>query len=58
MIIIICAWCSKKLGEYPGGEGISHGICQDCKDRTVKELNDERYLLQDNQRDLPGAKML
>jgi len=26
---IICAWCEKKLGEKEG-DGITHGICDDC----------------------------
>ena len=31
-IVIVCAWCGKKLGEKDGQgvEGTSHGICDSC----------------------------
>jgi len=37
-MIIVCAWCNKKLGEKEG-EGVSHGICPEC----ASALKDERY---------------
>jgi hypothetical protein len=33
----ICAWCKKDMGSKPGGDGITHGICDDC----VKKIEDE-----------------
>jgi len=35
---IECAWCGKPLGEGEG-EGISHGICPDCKAKVMEEIN-------------------
>lgn len=36
-LTVVCAWCGKYLGtkEGQGVEGISHGICEECK---AKEL--------------------
>ena len=28
-----CAWCEADLGERPGGEGVTHGICAPCAER-------------------------
>lgn len=38
---IVCAWCQKDLGEKDGGgkEGISHGICTECKDKLQYKSN-------------------
>ena len=30
MMEIICGWCNKSLGKKEGGEGQTHGICDDC----------------------------
>lgn len=37
MMIVICAWCGKRLGEKPPLEdkSVTHGICAKC----AKELN-------------------
>lgn len=32
----ICAWCGKDLGDRDWGEGVTHGICTECK-RTELE---------------------
>lgn len=29
----VCAWCQADLGEVPGGEGVSHGVCRACAER-------------------------
>ena len=31
----ICAWCNKDMGEIDGDgvEGVSHGICDECRER-------------------------
>ena len=26
----ICAWCGKDMGMKPGGEGVTHGMCDEC----------------------------
>jgi hypothetical protein len=33
--LIVCAWCSRYLGPLKGAEGVSHGICLDCKTREL-----------------------
>ena len=33
--VIVCAWCSRYLGTMKGIEGVSHGICVDCKSREL-----------------------
>lgn len=34
---VICAWCNKVLIEGDEKLGISHGICQSCKDIVEEE---------------------
>jgi DNA-directed RNA polymerase subunit RPC12/RpoP len=38
-MIRICAWCGKDLGENDAEpkEAISHGMCEDCRDKVVSE---------------------
>ena len=40
---IVCAWCGKYMGEKEGGdEGeISHGVCEECSGKFLKELDEE-----------------
>ena len=26
----VCAWCGRDMGEGGPGEGVTHGICEDC----------------------------
>ena len=26
----ICCYCGDVIGEKPGGEGVTHGVCSDC----------------------------
>jgi len=35
---VVCAWCGKELGFKEGNGGISHGICETCKEKVKKEL--------------------
>ena len=37
---IVCAWCSKDLGEKNGGgaEGVSHGLCEECFNELIAEV--------------------
>lgn len=36
---VVCAWCGKDLGEKEGStEFVSHGICEECKDKASKEV--------------------
>jgi hypothetical protein len=44
MIEAICAWCNRSLGTRDwANEGVTHGICQDCKKLELKKkgLEDE-----------------
>ena len=34
-----CAWCGKLLG-YKPGDGVSHGICDECLERLLEEGGD------------------
>jgi hypothetical protein len=34
---IICAWCKRDLGPY-SGEGDTHGICADCKQKILDSI--------------------
>ena len=43
--IIRCAWCNKDMGEKVIGDGseevvITHSICEDCKARIEKEIQE------------------
>lgn len=42
---VICAWCKADMGEKEG-EGVSHGICQECYDKEITKLKPEDSLLQ------------
>ena len=33
----VCSWCDKDMGEKPGGEGVTHGICDECIERIMAE---------------------
>lgn len=37
-----CAWCRKGLGTKPGGDGITHGMCQECADRMLADFRVDR----------------
>ena len=34
---LVCAWCNKVLKEGPE-DNISHGICQECRDKMYEEM--------------------
>ena len=38
---IICAWCGQDLGfkDGKGTEGISHGICANCRDKEFIKID-------------------
>ena len=40
-IEIRCAWCQKHLGtkDGKGTKGISHGICPECREKVLKEID-------------------
>lgn len=44
MLEIICSWCNKSLGfkDGKGRSGITNTICEDCKQKILKEVEDER----------------
>ena len=39
-LTVICAWCGKSMGtkEGHGVEGVSHGICKECFDKQIEEI--------------------
>lgn len=37
-IIIVCAYCQKRIGTKEGGEGVSHGACPDCHKKQLEEI--------------------
>ena len=45
MIIVICAWCGAQYDakSNPGHDGfsVSHGICELCKARVLREMDAE-----------------
>lgn len=40
----VCAWCNKRMknDERPPYGLVTHGICQECNDKVVKELEVSR----------------
>lgn len=40
MITVVCAECKKILGYKEGGEGISHGLCDECLEKQYKLLEE------------------
>ncbi len=34
---VICAWCNKDMGEKGGKAGVSHGVCEECLTKLLKE---------------------
>jgi hypothetical protein len=39
----ICAWCDGDLGERPEVQGVTHGICEQCKAALVGEAGLEEF---------------
>jgi len=43
--LIVCAWCSKKMGEkecpdaQPMDKPISHSTCPECLEKELSEIN-------------------
>ena len=29
-MLVVCAWCERSMGEKPGPDEVTHGICPDC----------------------------
>ena len=44
MLVIICAWCKKTIGEKDGkgATGFTHSICPECKAEVMEELNPQQ----------------
>lgn len=40
---VYCAWCGRRKREVPDCaiEGDSHGMCEECYDREMKEIEEE-----------------
>ena len=39
-ILTLCSWCNKVIKEGHEHFGISHGICKECHDEVLKEMED------------------
>jgi len=47
---VVCASCRKEMGikytdDLKMKDKVSHSICGNCKDKLLKELNDERDII-------------
>lgn len=40
MADIVCAWCGRKLGEKPGLDRTTYGICPACEEEQNKLLEE------------------
>jgi hypothetical protein len=38
MFIVKCSWCNREISRAPGKDGISHGICPLCYEKTMREI--------------------
>ena len=38
MFIVKCSWCNREISRAPGPDGISHGICPPCYEKTMQEI--------------------
>jgi hypothetical protein len=38
MFIVKCSWCDREISRAHGKDGISHGICPPCYEKTMKEI--------------------
>lgn len=39
---VVCAWCGKNMGKKKGIEGTTHGMCQECYDKEIKKMENEK----------------
>jgi hypothetical protein len=44
---VICAWCTKTMEVKEihcesSESGVTHGICQSCKDKALEEIRNEK----------------
>jgi len=45
MMTRVCSWCKEVLGQKPGRDGITDGICPTCSERLLRELAQTRAAL-------------
>jgi hypothetical protein len=38
MFIVLCSWCNREISRLPGEDGISHGICRPCYEKTMEDI--------------------
>lgn len=42
LFTLVCAWCGRLLGSHtlegPGGDRLSHGICDACRRKVLQEI--------------------
>lgn len=36
-IRVKCSWCNKDMGEKPGPDNTTHGICDECVERVLSD---------------------
>jgi len=41
---VLCAWYGASLGEKPGGDGVSHGVCPACLEKLLAHLEASRLV--------------
>jgi hypothetical protein len=46
-LVAVCAWCGKTIGtKETDGESktalVTHGICKECKDKALEEIQNEK----------------
>ena len=49
----VCSWCLRDMGEIaPEQPGITHGICEDCKEKLLAEPQGQFFMFRGRGRDL------
>ncbi len=38
MFLVLCSWCNREISRFPGEDGISHGICRPCYEKTIEDI--------------------
>lgn len=55
MFVVICAWCNREINCDPSGpDAVSHGICPDCLEEQLRELEVMDVDREDEQRTWHG----
>lgn len=38
MFIVKCSWCNREISRAYGKDGVSHGICPTCYEKSMREI--------------------